>query len=433
MSSAVPTKVVKDLVTHTTVGFVGSMSSLFVEAGVPLLRGQNIKPYTLDLSNLKFISAETHRKWKKSALQAGDVVIVRVGYPGTACVIPHGMEPLNAASLVIVRPDPKQLDSYYFCYVLNSPWGKAKISGLLVGSAQQVFNTKTAADFEIPCPSLPAQRKIASILSAYDDLIENNTRRIAILEEMAQAIYREWFVNFHFPGHETVKLVDSTLGQTPDGWKIFPIDALCSKITDGAHRSPKSVDVGLPMASMKDMETWRLNLSTARRITQDDFDELVRIDCKPLKGDVLIAKDGASYLKYIFVVEQDEEVVLLSSVAILRPNGRLDPYLMAMILNDPPTKGRLANYVTGAAIPRVILKDFKRFEILVPPSDIQGHWHERTAPAIQLIHRLLKKNDNLRTTRDLLLPKLISGQLDVEDLDIDVGMTAEENAEAAAG
>ena len=73
--------------------------------------------------------------------------------------------------------------------------------------------------FEVRVPPLPTQRKIASILSAYDDLIENNTRRIAILEEMAQAIYREWFVNFRFPGHENVKLVDSPLGQIPEGWE----------------------------------------------------------------------------------------------------------------------------------------------------------------------------------------------------------------------
>ena len=356
------------------------------------------------------------------------------GLLGSSALIPGAGKFLHNQRLGLIAEERRdRIDIGFLYYLFNTRNVRAQIRGAATGTKVRHTSPTRIGAVKVTIPNVPTQRKIASILSAYDDLIENNTRRIAILEEMAQAIYREWFVNFHFPGHETVKLVDSTLGQTPDGWKIFPIDALCSKITDGAHRSPKSVDVGLPMASMKDMETWRLNLSTARRITQDDFDELVRIDCKPLKGDVLIAKDGASYLKYIFVVEQDEEVVLLSSVAILRPNGRLDPYLMAMILNDPPTKGRLANYVTGAAIPRVILKDFKRFEILVPPSDIQGHWHERTAPAIQLIHRLLKKNDNLRTTRDLLLPKLISGQLDVEDLDIDVGMTAEENAEAAAG
>jgi len=107
----------EDVSDDITVGFVGSMSSLFIDRGVPLLRGQNIQPGRLDLTNLKYISPETHQKWKKSALKAGDVVIVRVGYPGTSCVIPEGMGDLNAASLVIVRPNKGKLDSHFLCYV----------------------------------------------------------------------------------------------------------------------------------------------------------------------------------------------------------------------------------------------------------------------------------------------------------------------------
>ena len=105
----VPTVRLRGVSQYITVGFVGSMSKYFVEEGVPLLRGQNIKPYQLDLANLKYIPLEVHRKWKKSSLKPGDVVIVRVGYPGTACVIPERTGELNAASLVIVRPDRKKL------------------------------------------------------------------------------------------------------------------------------------------------------------------------------------------------------------------------------------------------------------------------------------------------------------------------------------
>src|SRR5690242_15682038 len=107
-----------------TVGFVGSMSSLFIDDGVPLLRGQNIEAGRLNLTNLKYISAETHKRWRKSTLRPGDVVIVRVGEPGTACVIPEGIGELNAASLVIVRPDKAKLDARFLTYFLNSRVGK---------------------------------------------------------------------------------------------------------------------------------------------------------------------------------------------------------------------------------------------------------------------------------------------------------------------
>jgi type I restriction enzyme, S subunit len=381
------------------------MSSLFVEAGVPLLRGQNIKPYTLDLSNLKFISAETHRKWKKSALQAGDVVIVRVGYPGTACVIPHGMEPLNAASLVIVRPDPKQLDSYYFCYVLNSPWGKAKISGLLVGSAQQVFNTKTAADFEIPCPSLPAQRKIASILSAYDDLIENNTRRIAILEEMAQAIYREWFVNFRFPGHENVKLVESALGKIPEGW-LKPLgDVVTLK---------RGYD--LPE---RDRRPGKVPIVSSSGVT--DYH-----DTSMVEGPGVVTGRYGTLGKVFFV---EEDFWPLNTSLYVREFHGNEPLLIVHLLQSLD----LAKQNAAGAVPGLNRNALHMIDVVFPPHELQSE----IAPFIYNIENQLrnlrKKNDNLRTTRDLLLPKLISGQLDVEDLDIDVGMTAEELAEAAAG
>ena len=97
----------------STVGFVGSMSSLFRDEGVPVLRGKNIKPFEIDFEDLKFINQETHANWKKSQLRAGDVVLVRVGAPGTCCVIPEHLGDLNAASLVILRTDPKVLDPHF--------------------------------------------------------------------------------------------------------------------------------------------------------------------------------------------------------------------------------------------------------------------------------------------------------------------------------
>jgi len=269
---------------------------------------------------------------------------------------------------------------------------------------------------EVCVPPLPIQRRIAGILSSYDDLIENSQRRIKILEEMARRLYREWFVDFRFPGHEDCRFVESPLGVIPEGWSTASIDQVCSRVTDGSHFSPKSVDEGLPMASSKDLHAWGLNLDSARRISLEDFEELVRNDCHPLKDDVLITKDGANYLKCIFVVRSDEDVVLLSSVAILRCNDLINPHLLAAILSEPDVKARLSNYVTGAAIPRIVLKDFKRFEILLPPRDVQGVWANIAQSLTKQIWCLIDQIRNLRLTRDLLLPRLLSGQIDIEAL-----------------
>src|SRR5690606_17254227 len=109
---------------------------------------------------------------------------------------------------------------------------------------------------------------------------------------------------------------------------------------------------GYPMASVKDMHDWGLNIDTCRRISEEEFQELVRNDCKVREGDVLIAKDG-SYLKHCFVVEKDLDVALLSSIAMLRPNARIRSHLLALTLLEPRTKERMKGYVSGAALPRI--------------------------------------------------------------------------------
>ncbi|HNN44260.1 MAG TPA: restriction endonuclease subunit S, partial [Nitrospira sp.] len=230
-------------------------------------------------------------------------------------------------------------------------------------------------------------------------------------EKMARSLYREWFVHFRFPDHDKVKMVPSPLGPIPQGWKVVRVNDVCELVTDGSHSSPKSIEQGLPMASSKDMHEWGINLEACRHISKQDFDQLVSNGCKPRKNDVLITKDGANYLKHIFVVREEEELVLLSSIAILRPNERINPHLLSAIMAAPENKDRLKNYVTGAAIPRIILSDFKRFTIVLPSEEVQGAWAKIGEPITQLCWRLVEQTANLRRTRDLLLPRLLSGQI----------------------
>jgi type I restriction enzyme S subunit len=282
------------------------------------------------------------------------------------------------------------------------------------GHGTKRIQTDRLLSLPIDVPPLSVQCHIAGILTAYDDLIENSQRRIQILEAMGHALYREWFVHFRFPGHEKLPRVASVLGGIPEGWQVVSIEDVCERVTDGSHSSPKSVDEGMPMASSKDMHDWGFSMETCRFISRKDFDELVRNDCKPRKNDVLITKDGANYLKHIFVNRVECDVVLLSSIAILRPNARINSHLLAATLISPENKGRLKNYVTGAAIPRIVLKDFKRFQFVLPSKQVQADWAKRAEPLTELCWQLVDQIQNLRRTRDLLLPRLLSGQIDVE-------------------
>lgn len=299
------------------------------------------------------------------------------------------------------------------------------LAALNSGSAQPSLNRNFVYPIEVRLPSPPLQRRIASILSAYDDLIEVNQRRIAILEDMARRLFDEWFVRFRYPGHEAVPLVATELGMVPEGWSVRLLGQLSTKVTDGSHWSPASQPAGKLMASVKDMREWGFDLSNCRSISDEDFDKLVRNDCLPLLGDILVAKDGANLNKHTFLItEQRDNLVVLSSIAIIRPNEQVEREYLTAALKSPEVSTRIKQSVSGAAIPRIILKDFKKLPLIVPPLDLQSRWVATFGPLAEQCRTLTSTNVCLRAARDLLLPKLISGEIDVS--------TAEETfAEAA--
>ena len=150
-------------------------------------------------------------------------------------------------------------------------------------------------------------------------------------------------------------------------WPIVTLQDACEIITDGAHASPNDCPGGLPMASVKDMARWGIDVKSSRTISHEDFEGLVRNGCQPQIGDVLIAKDGATCLDTVCEFKQPDKIVLLSSVAILRPSKRLHAGYLRYYLDCADTKAMLkAGYVSGSAIPRVILKDFRRAPIPLP-------------------------------------------------------------------
>ncbi|CAM4322624.1 restriction endonuclease subunit S [Zobellia nedashkovskayae] len=156
----------------------------------------------------------------------------------------------------------------------------------------------------------------------------------------------------------------------PKNWKTYKLGELCTKITDGAHHSPKDIGTGgYPMPSVKDLTPFGVNLESSKRISELDYFKLIKQGCQPIVNDVVIAKDGNSALDTVCVIKKSVEAVLLSSVAILRPDMKLiDPYFLKCYFSSPAILKYLkSRFISGAAIPRVILKDFKLAEINLPP------------------------------------------------------------------
>lgn len=153
---------------------------------------------------------------------------------------------------------------------------------------------------------------------------------------------------------------------------LYTLDQICKKITDGSHQSPKEDPTGYPMVSVKDMTEFGFDLSKAKHISKNDFEKLVKQGCKPEVDDILIAKDG-SVMKHIFRVRNADNIVLLSSIAILRPNKEIvyPDFLVYSLKNNRVKEDILNNYVSGSGVPRIVLKDFKKVELDIPNLNLQ--------------------------------------------------------------
>lgn len=364
------------------------------DSGVPLVTAKVVKAGKILPPN-EFIAPEDYDSWMTRGLPEIDDVVLTTEAPLGEVALIKDKNIALAQRIITLRGKENLLFNPFLKFYFQNETGQHELQSRASGTT--VFGIKASVLKKVPVelPPLPEQKAIAAVLSSLDDKIDLLHRQNQTLETMTGTLFRQWFVE-----------------EAREDWEEVALEDVTSRITDGAHASPPTVEVGLPMASVKDMYQWGINTASCRQISQDDFDELVRTDCRPLKNDILIAKDG-SYLKHVFVAEDDMDVVILSSIAILRPNGKYHPLLLATFLKLESTIEGLANIVTGAVIPRIVLKDFRKYNLLLPPKQLQ----DQALSSIQPLYEKCWENDRqirtLENLRDSLLPKLMSGEVKV--------------------
>ena len=331
---------------------------------------------------------------------------------------------------VITPIDTSRLDIRFLYYAMRPML--EHLRSISTGAATKFVTLTILNGLVLQFPPLPTQRKIASILSAYDDLIENNTRRIAILEEMAQAIYREWFVNFRFPGHENVKLVDSPLGMIPEGWCITTLGKITSKIGSGATPTGgKNAYQESGITLIRSMNVYDNNFVDEGLAFIDDKQAAQLDNVAVERHDILLNITGASVARCCMVRSDLLPARVNQHVAIVRADKKkADPFYVLSAINSERHKKQLLSLAQGGATREALTKTtIQNFEILLPDVKTLRAFAILAEATFEQRELLQHKNEILRTTRDLLLPKLISGQLDVEDLDIE---TSEPLVEAEA-
>lgn len=325
-----------------------------------------------------------------------------------------------STGFAVLNPTPN-IDSRFLYYVIADQRFTDYLSNHAKGSAYPAVDAETIAKATISFPSLSIQRKIASILSAYDDLIENNNRRIKILEEMAQAIYKEWFVNFRFPGHEKIKMVKSELGLIPEGWEVEKLGDVLLEIESGS-RPKGGIDPserGIPSIGAENIiGLGRYDYTKEKYVSHEFYEGMWRGRVK--SKDVLLYKDGAQIgRKSMFRDGFPHETCCINEhVFILRTNERCTQNYLYFWLDQPEMTQKIKNLNANAAQPGINQTGVKGLPILLPSKSLIDAFENIAEPLLAELFNIAKKNNLLRKTRDLLLPKLISGEVEAEKISV---------------
>lgn len=381
--------------------------------GVPYLTAKDIKDGRIDIAGAYRIDQATFEKnFKRDSKAltlplAGDVVFGIIGSLGQAYCVKTGDHFGMSSSIAMLRPNKAVLDSDYLYYWVTAPQFQAAIYAIKGGVAQSYISLEMIRSLPLLVPPLSRQREIVSALSAYDDLIENNARRITILEEIARRIYEEWFVYFRFPGHERVKMVESELGLVPEGWRPSVLADVLENVrtptTAGAHLAARHyvpIDcIGRKTLALAEVKPWTEAQSSLVLFEEED---------------ILFGAMRAYFHKVCIApfpgVTRTTCFVLRPRRAEFRAFGTLTAFAERTVVYA-------AAHSQGATIPYAVWDGaLARMPTLIPPEPILRRFDNAVAPMLAWVKGALQRQRNLRATRDLLLPKLISGELDVSAL-----------------
>lgn len=303
----------------------------------------------------------------------------------------------------LIQPLSKDTDTKYLYYSIGLKLHQMKANAS--GTATKFLTQPILNSINIEYRDILEQKRIADILSAYDNLIENNNKRIKLLEQMAENLYKEWFVRFRFPGYENTKFVDDI----PSDWQILRMSDFCY-VTDGTHDTPKPVnDDGVPLVTGKCIKNGFIDFNEPYNISYQDHESISKRS--GLKtGDILFSNIGT--VGTTCLVNYDREFSV-KNVIILKPdNIKVSNYLYSW-LNSDSIQAIFATQTNGASQQFVGLNFMRRFKILVPNANVLDLYSDRIKPIRTEIVKLHDINENLIKQRDMLLPRLMSGKLEV--------------------
>ena len=382
-------------------------NEFFPEGYCLFLNAGNVTPNGFLFEENLFITQEKDDLLRKGKLQRGDIVYTTRGTVGNAALYSESVPFENIrinSGMVILRCHEDIVDKQYLYQVLKSEHFRPYFKKYCTGSAQPQLPIINFSKIELNIPEMTTQRRIADILSAYDDLIENNRKQIKLLEEAAQRLYEEWFVDLRFPGHEHTKIVDGV----PEGWEK------CS-LGDAIEFDPK---VQLTKDRVKQFVPMSALSTSSMVLDLNEISETVsNSGSKFQNGDTLLARitpcleNGKT--AFVYGIQSSEGAVGSTEYIVMR-SRRLNPYMVYLHTRTDGFRQSAINSMSGSdGRQRVKADKLKVLSYLLPPATVVNQFGQFAAPIFELVFDLSEQAFQAACARERILPKLMSGEVEV--------------------
>lgn len=375
----------------------------------------------IDVAAARWVAERDLPKWTRRVTpQTNDIVFTYEATLNRYAIIPADFRCCLGRRTALIRPDPYQVDHRFLFYYFYSPRWRAQIeANTLTGATVDRIPLTTFPDFEVLVPELPEQKRIAEALSAYDDLVATNQRRIQLLEESARLLYREWFVHLRFPGHESVSIKNGL----PEGWRQQELGMICDTVEAAVvqtgpfgsqlHQHDYK-ESGIPVVMPQDIVGDRIRMDKIAYVDDQTANRLRRHRLQEL--DIVFPRRGDISKRALVEAHQEGFLCGTGCLKISLPPEPLHPLLLYFQLADPEMVKWIEGQAVGATMLNLSASILRTVECVVPALDVQQQFVAFTTTTRRQIDVLEKQNDQIMKARDLLLPKLMSGQLDVSGI-----------------
>jgi type I restriction enzyme S subunit len=378
------------------------------ELGIRLITAKVVKGGQIHDDPAEYIAADFYDEWMRRGLpQKFDVLITTEAPLGEVAILRSEERIALAQRIILLRAKRGEIDPEYLFYALQSDFSQGELRARASGTTVLGIKQSELRQVRIPKFPLPEQKRIAGILSAYDELIENSQRRIKVLETMARNLYREWFVHYRNPGHEKVKMVPSSLGEIPEGWEVKPIGDWIQFKSGFAFKSGTFSENGNHrLVTIKNVQDGSFVPESDSRF--DEIPQKLPGYCILKDGDILLSLTGnvgRTCLVY------GGECFLNQRVSKLEPVNDFDWAITYCIFRENEMRKKLEQLSNGVAQQNLSPVLASKMHFICAPAELRKNFSDKASPMLKLLLKNYEEILNLRKTRDLLLPRLLSGQI----------------------